>query len=108
MRLFSEPFNLDEIESALRTDAFMSLAHLMVGREESWRDGLDQVARLLPIYEESGRDYMPVYALASMLVQRAGQLREPAKRFDEAAVKLGILPGGRNPAPTSTNGGGEA
>jgi hypothetical protein len=95
MKLFSEPFDLDEIERALHTDTFMSLAHFTVGREENWCAGLDQVARLLPLFEEAGRDHMPIYAMASMLVRRTGQLREPSKRLDEAVAKLGILPGPR-------------
>jgi hypothetical protein len=105
MKLFREPFDLDEIERALHADAFMSLAHLSVGREENWRVGLDQVSRLLPLFEESGRDYMPIYAVASMLVQRAGQLPEPTKRIEEATTKLGMLPRVSSLPSTQCEGG---
>src|SRR6202012_4264940 len=84
MKLFPEPFDLDDIERALRDDNFLSLAHFTIGREENWRIGLDQVARLIPLFEENGRDYTPVYAMASMLVRRSYQLPDAPKRLAEA------------------------
>lgn len=92
MLLFTEPFDLDKIELALSDDDFLSLAHCMVGREENWRDGLDQVVRLIPLFESAGRQPDPIYGMASILINRTGQLREPNKRLEEATTKLGLLP----------------
>ena len=105
MKLFPEPFDLDDIERALRDDNFLSLAHFTIGREENWRIGLDQVARLIPLFEENGRDYTPVYAMASMLVRRSYQLPDAPKRLAEAPEKLRILSSRRASLVTSTEGG---
>lgn len=90
--LFDEPFDLDRIEKLLDDEAFLSLAHLTIGRQRNWRPSLDQTVRLLSAFEKAGRDSIPVFRIASMLVQRTGQLPGRDSLLLEATTKLGLLP----------------
>lgn len=107
MKLFDEPFDLDKIEQALHDERFLSVAHFTIGCEENWRAGLDQSAKLIALFEEAGRDTTPIYAMASMLIRRTGQLRNPATLLAEATTKLGMLPPSaasyRSPSLDSSN-----
>lgn len=101
MKLFTEPFNLDEIEQALQDDDFLSIANLTVGREENWRIGVDQVAQLLPLFEKRA-DPNAIYGMVSILVRRSKQLPDPVKRLAEVTSKLGLLPRAIPPADRGT------
>jgi hypothetical protein len=90
--IFSEPFDLDEIERILYDDDFLQIAHLMVGREGDWREALDQVNRLLTVFEERARDAEPIYRMVSILVQRTAQLPNRDGRLAEIKTRLGLLP----------------
>src|SRR4029077_2175918 len=92
VKLFTEPFDLDDIERVLCDEDFLSLAHLMVGREGNWRAALDQVDRLLSAFEASRRDTEPVYRMISILVQRTAQLPKTADLLAEITTRLGLLP----------------
>lgn len=97
MRLFPEPFDLDVIGQALHDDDFLSIANLTVGRLDNWQTGVDQVARLLPLFENR-EDRSAIYGMVSILVRRANQLPDPAERLAEVTNKLGLLPRSTPPA----------
>lgn len=91
--LFIEPFDLDEIASLVYDEEFMSIAHLMIGREDNWRSALEQVSRLLAAFEEGGIDDTPAYRIISMLVRRTSQIPKSAELMEEITRAIGLLPG---------------
>lgn len=92
-RLFPEPFDLDEIADLVYDDEFMAIVHLMVGREDNWREALNQVNRLLTVLEEDERDDTPAYRIISILAQRTTQFAKPAELMTEITTTIGLLPG---------------
>ena len=93
IKLFSKPYDLDEIEKVLQDDSFISLAFIMLGFEDNWRASLDQMAELQTIFEDAGRDTRPIYGMACVLIQRAETFDDTGKFLDEITVALGLLPG---------------
>ena len=93
IKLFSEPFDLVEIEKALQEDDFFSLCFVMLGFEQNWHAALNQTAQLMDIFEETDRDHRPAYRMASLLIQRAETFDDTGKFLEEITVRLGLLPG---------------
>lgn len=58
MKLFSEPFDLDKIETALTADRerFSSIAFLVLGVRANWDDALIQVSDLYDAFDAERRD----------------------------------------------------
>lgn len=93
MRLFTEPFDLDEIADALDDDDFISLAFVMTGRQEIWQSALDQTVRLLDLFDAEDRDPRPVYRAVSVLLRRAETFVDTGNKLDELVKAIGLLPG---------------
>lgn len=93
VKLFDEPFDLDEVEKLLEDDDFLSLSHLMIGREPNWALALEQVAALVSLFEESDRNYLPLYRLLSAVIERTAQLPNGEQLLIQAQKRLGLIPG---------------
>lgn len=95
IKLFREPFDLDEVESALQDDKFLSLAFFFTGFEQNWRAALAQMAEIMSLFEGANRNYPPVYRMVATLIERAETFDDTGKFLDEITTALGLLPGTR-------------
>lgn len=79
--LFEEPFNFDDIGALTclvshESEKFMMAAVASIGMRERWLASLDQLARLLPQWQERGEDDEPVYLLLAALGLRASSFAD--------------------------------
>jgi len=94
VRLFDEPFDLDDIDKALRDPKFRYAAFLMLGFSGAWHCCLDQIDRLLSAYEAAGRDDRRLWEIiVVVMIKRAETFDDTSAFLDDLVERLGILPG---------------
>lgn len=92
MKLFTEPFDLDEIERVIATDfdRFSWVASIPLGSRKSWDVALAQLVSLFDEYDRADRDDAPLYKIFDLLARLAMDHLDSVEMLESMAEQLGF------------------